>query len=226
MRLGIVTALRSEAHTLGAASGCWGGNEFVVEVCGPGQDRARKAAIDLVGAGCDALLSWGLAGGLEPDLRPGDVVIANRVIDGMSRTIDTDRMLAQDLARRLAAQNPRRGAVLSVTAPLSRAIQKSAGHERSAALAVDMESAGIAGIARGAGRAFAAIRAIVDPADFEVPGAALAGVGQNGATRPFDTFTALLKAPAELPALLRLARHYRSAIESLGRCATDLETVR
>lgn len=223
MRLGIVTALRSEAHTLGTPTGRWGDDDFVVEVCGPGQDRARKAALELIGAGCDGLLSWGLAGGLAPELAPGALIIANRVVDGLSTTIDTDETLAQELGRRLAAVNPRGGAVLSVTSPLTRAIQKCAGYERSAALAVDMESAGIAGIARGAGRAFAAIRAVVDPADFEVPGAALAGMDENGATRPLDTLAALLKVPSELPAVIRLARHYRAAIDTLGRCASCLE---
>src|SRR5690606_18771929 len=53
------------------------GHEVRVAVSGPGRENAARGAHELIVAGCDALVVWGVAGALEPALRPGDVVLAD-----------------------------------------------------------------------------------------------------------------------------------------------------
>ena len=74
--LGVVTGLAVERDCLQAlpvedhrSSRC----------CGPGPKAAEKAAFALLGEGCQALLSFGIAGALDEQLRPGDVVLAEAV---------------------------------------------------------------------------------------------------------------------------------------------------
>jgi adenosylhomocysteine nucleosidase len=66
-RIGIVTGLPREARLLRGLS-------FSIRCEGPGAANARRAAEALVREGVDTLVSFGVAGGLDPRLRPGDIV--------------------------------------------------------------------------------------------------------------------------------------------------------
>ena len=66
---GIVCGMVSEARALGR----WADDpRIAIAVSGarPGRAEARR----LVAEGCRALISWGVAGGLDPALVPGEVV--------------------------------------------------------------------------------------------------------------------------------------------------------
>ena len=99
----------------------------------------------------------GFCGGLDPELEPGDVVVADELRGAEDRSPATARAVAGCLER--AGLRTRRG-------PLAVGRRRSSrGAERSAlaaggAIAVDMESAWLAPAA--AGRPFAALRAVVD----------------------------------------------------------------
>ena len=79
-----------------------------------------------------------------------------------------------------------------------------------------MESAALARIAAAAGAPYAAVRCIVDPADFDLPLAALAGMRYDGRQAALATCAALLRRPGELGDLLRLAGWYRAALRQTG----------
>jgi 4-hydroxy-3-methylbut-2-enyl diphosphate reductase len=107
------------------------------------------------------VLVAGVAGALQPALRPGDLVVADEVTDGTTR-------LPSPAAPLLAGALARRGLPVHVGAVFSSdAVVTGAARQRlatSGALAVDTESLALA--AGAAGRPFAAVRAIVDtPAD-------------------------------------------------------------
>ncbi len=67
MRLAVVTGMSSEAALLAAA------DSLLVRCEGPGPDAARRAAEGAVAEGATALMSFGLAGGLDPALAPGHI---------------------------------------------------------------------------------------------------------------------------------------------------------
>jgi hypothetical protein len=88
VRLGIVTGLAAEQNCLRALPVAdWPR----VRCFGMGPEAAGKAASELLGQGCAALLSFGLAGGLDPLLRPGSVVIADAIVTERGELFSTDR---------------------------------------------------------------------------------------------------------------------------------------
>lgn len=214
MHIGIIAALDAEARVFGSTTGMLlGQHTYRVVISGPGQANAARTTHELVRAGCDVLLSWGLAGGLDRALVSGDVVVAERLLTRGGHLLEPDDALVELLHARLAGA--RRGTVLSLDHPAAGAREKMHLRERFAADAVDMESTAVAHVARSAGRSFMSVRAIVDPAAFEVPEAALAGMGENGALSTWRTLNAVLAEPAQIPRMLRLAAHYRQALRGL-----------
>jgi nucleoside phosphorylase len=95
-------------------------------------------------------------------------------------------------------------------------------HRETGALAVDMESHGVARAARAAAIPFAAIRAIADPASRALPKAALNAVAPDGRTRVLATLLECAKRPRDLPALLQLGADSNRALNSLGRGLDEL----
>src|SRR3546814_14779668 len=77
-RLGIVTGLASEAVVVTALAGRDAPSVRVV-CAGASSERAAALARDLVDAGVEALLSFGLAGALAPELDCGEIILAEAV---------------------------------------------------------------------------------------------------------------------------------------------------
>ena len=122
--------------------------------CGPGRSRAAHVADSALARGAEALVSWGLAGGLAPGLRPGTLVLPKRVLGPDGAGFETDAVWRARLA---AALGPRfrlaDGPLLADgDAPADRA-DKAAAAARTGAVAVDMESAGVGAAAAAAARA-------------------------------------------------------------------------
>ena len=75
-RVAVIAALALERVGLDATAR--GSIRIDVHQSGPGPARARDAARKAVSAGADALVAWGLAGGLVANVRAGDVVLPER----------------------------------------------------------------------------------------------------------------------------------------------------
>lgn len=85
-----------------------------------------------------------------------------------------------------------------------------------------MESHHAAAIAAAHGLPFAAIRAIADTAADELPPAVQDGLDEDGRTAIGPVLRSLLSRPAQLPALIRVARRSRRALDALFRCRAAL----
>ena len=101
-RIGVLTGLAVETRILKQAAA--GPDASLLVACaGADAKRARREAEALVAAGADALLSFGLAGGLDPRLKPGDMIYADRVVLPQGRMIETDAAWRRSALERLRA---------------------------------------------------------------------------------------------------------------------------
>jgi len=216
---GIVAALTAEARTLGpTARGAPldtlpDGN--LLAISGMGPEAAARGALALLAAGARTLLSFGLAGALDPRLTAGTVLLAETVVNGSGTVHPTCGAWRERLALLAASRSVVGGALLSVAQPLLSADAKAQAWHRTGACAVDMESFAIGTVAVQEGVEFAVARVVVDTAGDAVPRSVTLATGPRGEVNYPRLMLSLLGAPQELPALLRLSRRYRAAMESL-----------
>lgn len=181
-----------------------------------GGDPARLALLlqAALANGAKAVISFGIAGGLRPDLRPGTTIVGRSVDDGEVRT-EADRAWTERLARALPH------ALVADLVGVDRAVcgvgSKHALHRRTGAAAVDMESHIAARLAAQYGVPFAALRTIADPAERTVPTAAAVGMKPDGSTDVAAVLRRLGRRPGELPDLVRTAFDARAAFVALIR---------
>ena len=185
----------------------------VAAVAGGGRAEALEAALMSAATGAEALISIGIGGALAPGLQPGDWVVATSVIAEGSQT-PTDPAWTAEIRTRLPAA--RMGTILGSDVMLTQAAEKQAAHQRWQALAVDMESHVAARVARRLGLPFAALRAISDSADRDLPAAVLVGMKPDGGMALGAVLWALARDPAQLPALIRTGRDAERAFRALA----------
>jgi adenosylhomocysteine nucleosidase len=190
-------------------------------VAGPGvlvicRGQGRKTA-DLqiaLRTGCHSIISFGIAGGLAPDLVPGDCVVASAIIDHPILR-PTDPLWSRKLAEIIPAA--RHGPIVGVNAVVSAPADKRKLHALTGAVAVDMESHLVARFAASYGLAFTAVRVVIDPADRTIPPAALLAMAPVGSTDIGSMLWDILARPSQLSLLLRLAADAYAARTALVR---------
>jgi hopanoid-associated phosphorylase len=221
---GVVAALAAEARALGPTQPRGEGLAMLadgnlVAVSGLGPKAARGAAQRLMDAGATSLVSWGLAGGLDPGLEAGAVCVPREVIAADGSRLGTARCWQEFLSSsvppgRRVGNDP----LLTAEYALETPADKSAAHRATGACAVDMESSAIAQVAEAYGVPFIAVRVIVDTALDEIP-PAVAGASRGGKLRVSRLILGLIRSPLQIAPLLRLARRYRVALRSLRAVA-------
>jgi adenosylhomocysteine nucleosidase len=191
---------------------------FSVEQSGPGPASAAEHARAALAAGAGALLSFGLAGGIDARLVAGTVVLPRRVRAAHGAVYSVDDGWRAAIAQALQAELTVSDAdLLSAAEPLPTPAAKRAAAALGVA-AVDTESAAIAAVAAGARVPFIAVRVIVDTAADVLPPAAVAWVDERGNRRFAGALAAAAK-PLQWRALWVLAQRYRAASRALERAA-------
>jgi adenosylhomocysteine nucleosidase len=191
-----------------------------IQLCGIGREKALHAAQSLLDAGATALLSWGTAGGLDPALSAGTLVLPQHVIGADHSVFPVDGEWRKRLQDRVAGHvATSSGILLESLSVFTHPLQKQALAKRAGAVAVDMESAAVAQAAHQAGVPFMAVRVIVDLATTAIPSSALSAVDAYGRLQILPLVTSLLAHPAELPALITLGRAFRAAQKTLSTVA-------
>ena len=163
-RLGVVTALQTEADCLRHLPE---GSGPLIHVSGGSALRARAGAEGLREKGVVGLVSFGLAIGLAPVLRPGDVVVADSVVLPSGRSIATEPAWRAALLQRLGGSDLKvRVARIagSDELPASAAAKRRA-FQATFAAALDTDSHAVAEVAAAAGLPLLVVRAVAEPAD-------------------------------------------------------------
>jgi len=218
--LGVLTGLASEAR-LAANLGRAAGEAFApprIACAAASSARAGALAQELVDRGVAALLSFGIAGGLDPALPAGTVILAEAVLTAQGMRLDCLAAWRDGVHEAAAdAGLALQGAMLTAAAGvISSPAEKARLFAASGAAAVDMESLAAAEVAAAAGLPFLALRAIADPANRSLPAAALAPLTLQGKPQPLLVAQRLALRPWELPGVLRLGLDARKALGALA----------
>lgn len=223
-RIGIIGAMQMEVDGLKAAirgaktetisgvkytAGTLCGREVVVAACGVGKVFAAVCAEAMIlRFGVSALLNTGVAGGLDPLLTVGNIVVADAVVQHDMNTtaigdvrgllsglgivrVPTDHTLSGTLetAAREAGLAVRRGTVASGDLFVAKESTKARIRDEFGAVACDMESAAVGTVAHLNGVPFAILRATSDGGD----GMEYADFAPLAAARSVEVTKAFLK---------------------------------
>jgi hopanoid-associated phosphorylase len=190
-------------------------------VVGAGDPERTTALVEAAIPRAKCLISFGIAGGLAPHLRSGDVILSAEVIgpDRIWRANERFQEEISNLARRIGAAE---GPVLGAGELLATEDDKAQAWRDTGALAVDMESAIVARAAEAAGIPFAVLRTIADPATRTLPRAALIPLSQDGTPAFARVLGEVLCRPRQIAALFGLARETRQALLALSGPAHSL----
>jgi adenosylhomocysteine nucleosidase len=210
----VATGLQFEArlaHSGNATKAC----------CGRGTQMAVALAT-ATGKGCAGILSFGIAGGLNPQLRAGAVIVASSVIgaNGVKMALPADERWSQTLVR--ALPQAMHAPVLGVDAAVTEPADKLKLFRQTGAAAADMESHIAAAVAASHGLPFAVLRVVSDPASQRIPQVALAGMREDGSTDAMGVLRTLMQTPGDLFDLPGVAFNAYVAKAVLVRARRDL----
>lgn len=190
-------------------------------IVGAGDPERTATLVAAAAQQAECLVSFGVAGGLAPHLRPGDVILSTEVIGDDRRWRPNPRF-----HREMTALAPRIGAVagpvLGASDILATEQDKRRAWRNTGALAVDLESVIVARTAAAVGIPFVVLRTIADPATRELPPAALIPLSADGTPALYRVLAEVLRRPRQITALFGLARETRRALLALAGPARAL----
>jgi adenosylhomocysteine nucleosidase len=208
----IVTGLKQEARIAAGP-----GMTVVCSSSDPQQLRSLLTVFDP--STIRGVISFGVAGGLDPSLKSGDVVVATEVMAGDARWL-ADLALNEEMITNVALGRRRvvRGGLAGVEQVLAATAAKAALWLQTGAAAVDMESHIAAAYAAEAGLPFAALRVISDPATRALPALAMVAIKPNGDIDVRKVLRGVARNPLLLRALVSTGIDFNRALRSLRGC--------
>jgi hopanoid-associated phosphorylase len=208
MTIGVVTGMASEAKLLR-------GTGVAIVSTGGNAEATKRGAEALLRQGATKLVSFGIAGALDPSLKPGDLILASAVHlpDGHRQSTDQKWLvhIAQALPQARIADVAGSNTIVA-TAAAKATLQRDSG-----AVCVDQESHWVAEMARANRVPFIVLRAIADRAADSLPPAVLVGLDTQGNPRTGAVIAALLRSPGQVFGLIRVAFQTRKALKALFR---------
>jgi len=162
----------------------------------------------------DCLVSFGIAGGLAPELEAGTIVVSGQVVsEGYHWAIEPSAR--QQLSRFARSIGAVEGLVLGASTFLATQIEKKQAWAATDALSVDLESDIVARIATTLGIPFIVLRSIADTAQRDLPPAALFRLTTGGKPDFSSIVAAVLRRPVQLAGMIGLARETAIALAAL-----------
>jgi hypothetical protein len=185
-----------------------------VSGCGDVLGLARRLEA-VITSEASAIISFGVAGGLAPDLAPGTKLVARSVVAEDGTRYHGDPVWSKRLSCALG------GAAIAdiagVDLPVAGLAERRALHLKTGALAADTESHVAARAAAARNLPFAAFRVVADPAHRQLPHAALVAIRSDGSIALGAILGSLVRDPGQVPQLARTANDARAAFAALFR---------
>ncbi len=238
MITGIIIALAEELSTLKTIpNSLWEPNlprgkfvfltdDILLIHSGAGAENARKAAELAVSKGATQLMSWGCAAALSPDLKMGDLVLAESLISSDGQEISVNATWHQHAKNVLGSEiTAYKGALIASEKVVSTAQEKHTIFEKTGAIALDMESGAIANVATHYAMPFLVIRAIADPASMDLPNALENALNEKGEVAITRILKSLVLNPKEIPHLIQIGQYFQIAKKTLSNVATKLHDI-
>lgn len=185
-------------------------------VSGAGPKAAEKGAYKLLDDGVSALVSWGCCAALDPTLKPGDLILPDRLIAEDGSVFIADPQWIEAIKQTLSGEiKVHAGSLLESSRIITQASEKKQLFQSTQAVALDMESAALARVAKATLTPFIAIRVIVDPASMDLADSVLIAMDERGEVDALKVLTHALKHPKELLSLPLLGLHFNRAMKTL-----------
>jgi adenosylhomocysteine nucleosidase len=183
--------------------------------------RARLADVAIVRP--SLVVSWGLCGGLDPALRPGDLILGAEVVSDEG-AVRADEAVTSSLAQRLRSAGARVVVerLAASDAPVLTAAAKAELRRSTGAAGVDMESLIAGQFALEQRAPFAILRAVADPAERDLPPLVLRAVDSDGGVDAAAVIKELIRSPSQFAGLRALAADSGAAFRALKRCRSLL----
>ncbi len=212
----IVTGLKQEARIAAGP-----GLTVICSSSNPVQLREMMTSFDP--KSIRGIVSFGVAGGLNPALRSGDIVIATEIVASDKRWTTapalTENLIALPVKR---GRSIVAGILAGVEEVVLGQVGKSTLRARTGADAVDMESHIAARYAADNGLPFAAIRVISDPSHRALPEITLNAIKPNGNVDMMKVMRGIARNPKSIPLLIHAGRDFNRALRSLRGCRRAL----
>lgn len=165
------------------------------------------------------IISFGVAGGLDPALATGDIVVATEVVMGDGRWTAAAGLSGELIgAVGDGVRQVRRGILAGSEIVVPSPREKAALRAATAAAAVDMESHIAAAYAATVALPFAALRVVSDPASRALPAVATHALKPDGRVDIWKVLRAISREPSAIPHLMRTGRDFNRALVTLRGC--------
>jgi hopanoid-associated phosphorylase len=204
----IVTGLKQEARIAAGP-----GLTVICSSSNPVQLREMMMSFDP--ASIRGIVSFGVAGGLSPALRSGDIVIASEIVAATNRWVAAEGLSQALYGLPEGEHRIVRGVLVGVEEVVLGQQAKAALRASTGADAVDMESHIAARYAEQYGLPFAALRVISDPAHRALPEIAAAALKQNGDVDVWKVMRGIARRPSQIRALVHSGRDFNRALRGL-----------
>jgi len=212
----IVTGLKQEARIAAGP-----GLTVICSSSNPKQLREMMTSFDP--KSIRGIVSFGVAGGLNPALKTGDIVVASEIVAAKQRW-DTAAHLTENLIA-LPMKRGRsivHGVLVGVEQVVIGQVGKAALRATTGADAVDMESHIAVRYAAENGLPFAAVRVISDPSHRALPEITLNAIKPNGNVDVWKVMRGIARNPRTIPHLISTGRDFNRALRSLRGCRSAL----
>jgi hopanoid-associated phosphorylase len=207
----IVTGLVQEAR-IAAGPG-------MVVICSSSDPRQLRALLTVFDPSTiRGVISFGVAGGLDPSLKPGDIVLATEVVAGDGRWLAGLSLNEEVMANLAMKRRVVRGGLAGAEEVIVAQARKAALWLQTGAAAVDMESHIAAAYAADAGLPFAALRVISDSAHRSLPALAKTAIRPDGKVDVRKILSGVVRDPSALSALVSTGIDFNRALRSLRGC--------